>query len=355
METIVSCPGCQTQLKMAQPLGPGEQLRCPKCQTVFGPDSPQEEGFVKALAVPGPVVPREGSTRPAGEDFSPDEIRQPYPERPRAESGPPRTRYPERPRREDRYAPEGFGIKWVFIVGGGVLVIAIIVGLMLVGLNRGQNGAARAATNNNLRQCAIAVHSHATDWKRVPPANGYFPRTDKTGTCFGHLLPYLEQKPLWDMNQNLTGIVDFVPVYQAASDPTATTFTGPVTSFGANGAVFGTGDRNIDGSMPDGTSNVILFATVCQQCNGATNWATGNRCVFGTRNPNGTYIVDTSLPSPNVTGIANCGTGSFCMFGNVGISTAMGDHVVKVISRGQQVAGWAVGMHPDDRNNPVFD
>ncbi len=236
-----------------------------------------------------------------------------------------------------------------------IAIIAILIALLVPAVQKVREAAARAATNNNLRQCAIAVHSHSTDWKKVPPANGFFSQTAHTGTCFGHLMPYIEQKPLWDQNLNMNGLTDFIPVLQAQSDPTATLTTGAVTSIGANGAVFGLGARNIDGSMPDGTSNVILFATVCQQCSGTANWATGTRSIFGSQSVAGIITADTTLPAPSVTGTGNCGAGGFCMFGGVGISTAMGDHVVKVISRGQQIQGWAFGMHPDDQVNPAFD
>ncbi len=233
-------------------------------------------------------------------------------------------------------------------------IIVILIALLVPAVQKVRAAAALSATNNNLRQCGIAVHSHSGDWKMIPPANGYFSQTGHSGTCFGHLLPYIEQKPLWDQNFNLNVVTDFLPVFQAQSDPTATLTTGPVTSIGANGAVFGLGARNIDGSMPDGTSNVILFATVCQQCSGTADWATGDRSLYGSQAADGTIVADTTLPAPNVTGASNCGMG-FCMYGAVGISTCMGDHVIKVITPAQQLAGWAAGMHPDDKVNPVFD
>ncbi len=241
-------------------------------------------------------------------------------------------------------------IDLLFVLG----IIGLLIAILVPAVQKVREGAARAATNNNLRQCAIAVHSHSADWKKVPPANGFFAATAKTGTCWGHLLPYIEQKPLWDGNKDFSGLTDFIPVYQAPNDPTATAMKGPVISFGANGAVFGLGARNIDGSMPDGTSNVIMFATVCQQCDGATSWAKGTRCIFGSQAANGVLTVDSAIPAFRVTSSKNCGK-KFCGFGSVGISVAMGDHVVKVISEAQAKKGWPAGMHPDDKVNPAFD
>ncbi len=244
----------------------------------------------------------------------------------------------------------GFTLVELLIV---IAILAIVAALSVVSVHKAVEAAALATTNDNLRQCGIAVHSHNKDWKKVPPANRLHFFTKKTGTCFGHLLPYVGQKPAWEATNALGDLTIYVPVFQAPNDPTASITSGPVTSIGANGAVFGLGARNIDGSMPDGTSNTILFATVCQQCNGTANWATGARCVFGSQSTSGVLTVNTSLPSPNVTGISTCGTGPFCQFGSKGISICLGDHVVKVVTRKQQIAGWAAAMHPDDKYNPT--
>ncbi len=152
-----------------------------------------------------------------------------------------------------------------------IAIIAILIALLVPAVQQVRQAAARASTENNLRQCGIAVHAHSVDWKQIPDANGLFQKTRKNGTVFVHLLPFVEHKPEWDaIPQNTSsaglGTLPYVAVYQAASDPTATEQTGRVTSIGANQLVFNQGNLNIDTAMPDGSSNVILFATIAQNC-----------------------------------------------------------------------------------------
>lgn len=141
-----------------------------------------------------------------------------------------------------------------------IAIIAVLIGLILPAVSRVRQAAFRIQTNNNLKQIGLAVHSLGAVRGDLPP--GYGPMTGKTGSCFFHLLPYLEQQGMYDQ-----GIPGMVPTYQIPLDPTAQTQKGPVGSIGANGQVFVPTSQKLVSSMPDGMSNVILFSTIAQTCN----------------------------------------------------------------------------------------
>ncbi len=234
---------------------------------------------------------------------------------------------------------QGFSrIELLIVIG----ILGIATALVFAAAQKVREAAARAATHNNMRQIGIVVHSLNIDWKAIPPGYGLFIKMGKTGSVFFHLLPYIESRPDWDMDRH----DGFFAVFQAQSDPTSTIKTGPVTSFGANANVFSNGDKNLEEAMPDGLANVILFATIAQNCPNPSNWgaATGRHLV-------------TATPEPKfrVTDSSNCNPDGFSGFGSLGISVGMGDTVVKVVSPKQAKSGWAFGMLPADKKNPDFD
>lgn len=111
----------------------------------------------------------------------------------------------------------GFTLVELLVV---IAIIGVLVGLLLPAVQMARESARRSSCQNNLRQLAIAVHNSA-DANRRFPFNGD-PRT-KTGvyvagdTTAAHwswiarTLPYLEQKPLYDLAQiagNLSPLTD---------------------------------------------------------------------------------------------------------------------------------------------------
>jgi prepilin-type N-terminal cleavage/methylation domain-containing protein len=91
-----------------------------------------------------------------------------------------------------------------------IAIIAVLIGLLMSGVQAVRDAANRAQCGNNLRQLGIAVHHfHAvnetmpTYFGVYPPLNGYvypgYPpenRAKPYGGWFVHLLPYVEQDPL---------------------------------------------------------------------------------------------------------------------------------------------------------------
>ena len=83
-----------------------------------------------------------------------------------------------------------------------IAVIAILVGLTLAAVQRVREAAARAKCQNNVRQLTLALHQHHNDHGNFP--QGHRPLSlFRSGQMplFGwtlSILPYLEQKPLYD-------------------------------------------------------------------------------------------------------------------------------------------------------------
>jgi len=104
---------------------------------------------------------------------------------------------------------DGFTLIELLVV---IAIIAVLIGLLVPAVQAVRDAAARARCQNNLHQLAIAVHNcHDTNgtmptYFGVFPANqGVYPdwpaanRRRMYGGWFVHLLPYVEQDPLYQL------------------------------------------------------------------------------------------------------------------------------------------------------------
>jgi prepilin-type N-terminal cleavage/methylation domain-containing protein/prepilin-type processing-associated H-X9-DG protein len=90
-----------------------------------------------------------------------------------------------------------------------IAIIGILVGMLLPAVQQVRESAHRAACGNNLKQLALAVNNFAGDHNQAMPPyfgidspKGIYPWLDRTrpyGSWFVHLLPYMDQKPLYDL------------------------------------------------------------------------------------------------------------------------------------------------------------
>src|SRR5262249_13167860 len=105
---------------------------------------------------------------------------------------------------------EGFTLIELLVV---IAIIAILIGLLLVAVQKVREAANRAQCLNNLKQIALAAHHHH-DAKRRFPTGGRLP-VDMGGrpalgtTLWVELLPYIEQDNLhrkWDPNDNRNNV-----------------------------------------------------------------------------------------------------------------------------------------------------
>jgi prepilin-type N-terminal cleavage/methylation domain-containing protein/prepilin-type processing-associated H-X9-DG protein len=92
-----------------------------------------------------------------------------------------------------------------------IAIIGILVALLLPAVQAAREAARRMQCSNNLKQLALAMHNYEDTYKKLPPgAMGTSPTgcawNSNTGTCnfagpIYHMLPFVEQKPLWDQIQ----------------------------------------------------------------------------------------------------------------------------------------------------------
>jgi prepilin-type N-terminal cleavage/methylation domain-containing protein/prepilin-type processing-associated H-X9-DG protein len=202
--------------------------------------------------------------------------------------------------RFNRQARAAFTLIELLVV---IAIIAILIGLLLPAVQKVRESAARMTSVNNLHQMGIATHALHDANGRLPSGWGYFPGTSGSstakpaphGTLFYFLLPYLEQSNVYNntAGHSYTSTA-IIQTFQAPLDPslhngpTAPNSKGVIAglcSYEANGYLF-SGDADalcyfgignctatngdtadgltnvyprIPGSVPDGTTNTLLF------------------------------------------------------------------------------------------------
>jgi prepilin-type N-terminal cleavage/methylation domain-containing protein len=204
-------------------------------------------------------------------------------------------------------------------------IIAVLIGLLLPAVQKVREATNRIKCANNLKQLGVAAHNYHDTHQHLPPGVGYYPFTANStfGTYFFHLLPYVEQGPLF---RSSLGTAPFLPPVgpttlfypgnnNVYSQPVATFVCPSDPSVDSGGTVmirgypFGAASYApnglISGSPPptpgpqgktrliaitDGTSNTILHAEKYARCantymppafqDGGTAWAYCTTLVF---------------------------------------------------------------------------
>jgi prepilin-type N-terminal cleavage/methylation domain-containing protein len=206
-----------------------------------------------------------------------------------------------------------------------IAIIAVLIGLLLPAVQKVREAAARIKCANNMKQMGLAAQSYHDVHHHFPPGVGYHPFTTNStfGTYFFHLLPYLEQDPLFRSSLGTAPFLSPVgpttlyypgnnsvysrPVvtFLCPSDPSV----GPggtvlingktfgASSYAPNGLISGNGPptpspqgRTRMLAITDGTSNTILHAEKYARCSnttmppmfqdGGTAWAYCTTVVF---------------------------------------------------------------------------
>ncbi len=82
-----------------------------------------------------------------------------------------------------------------------IAIIAILIGLLLPAVQKVRDAAARAQSQNNLKQLGIALHAFQGVHQKTPPMFGTVPAGSNgpAGSVFYHLLPFVEQENLHRM------------------------------------------------------------------------------------------------------------------------------------------------------------
>jgi len=185
-----------------------------------------------------------------------------------------------------------------------IAIIAILIGLLVPAVQKVRQAAARAQSQNNLKQMGVATANCAdTNQGKLPPTVGCYPTDtngqpwggytpNRFGTQFFFLLPYLEQDNVFKTcpQNNSYQSQAHIKTFVAPGDPTvpgdgSTPQWGRgASSYAANWHVFRGGwDEDwqrggvmrFPASITDGTTNTIFFAERYVIC-GPGGGSTGN-------------------------------------------------------------------------------
>jgi prepilin-type N-terminal cleavage/methylation domain-containing protein len=233
-----------------------------------------------------------------------------------------------------------------------IAIIAVLIGLLLPAVQKVREAAARIQCANNIKQMGVAAQNYHDVHHHFPPGVGYHPFTANStfGTYFFHLLPYMEQDPLF---RSSLGTAPFlspvglttlyypgnnnvysrpVATFLCPSDPSVES-GGVVTidgypfglvSYAPNGLISGNGPPTPGPqgktqmlAITDGTSNTILHAEKYALCSntymapafrdGGTAWAYSTALVFPWQPPPMTLPGKAFQPGFAIAGLAGRG------------------------------------------------
>jgi len=270
-----------------------------------------------------------------------------------------------------------------------IAIIAILIALLVPAVQKVREAAARTQIINNLKQCALALHSCNDVNRKLPPATDPFGSTvlPNQRTLSVHLLPYIEQTALF--NYILTNTPPSTPVIPSFIAPLDSTNSDGqrVQNFASNSRVFtdvgvatawnqdvvvgsGYGSAGLTRTLTDGTSNTIIFATRYANSGAAGSlgnvtcsaydafYATNAGAFFGTKFMTGgvtssgaTYgwQLQPTLAGANVV-ICDFSVGLAHAFGGGGIQVGLGDGSVRSVSPSASANAWNMALQPNDGN-----
>jgi prepilin-type N-terminal cleavage/methylation domain-containing protein len=187
-----------------------------------------------------------------------------------------------------------------------IAIIGVLISLLLPAVQKVREAAARMQCTNNVKQIGIAVHHYEDTNNRVPGlwyqffAHPAGPGGSDVESIFFALLPYVEQTAVFNLgsqgggnsNENSNYLHEgssvayqVVKTFICPSDPTDPenvstrdveghlwSFEWASSNYAGNIMVFDpAGPGSLTASMPDGTSNTVMFAHRYKDCDDGDN------------------------------------------------------------------------------------
>jgi prepilin-type N-terminal cleavage/methylation domain-containing protein/prepilin-type processing-associated H-X9-DG protein len=170
-----------------------------------------------------------------------------------------------------------------------IAIIAILIGLLLPAVQKIREAAQRMKCSNQIRQLGLAVGNYESTYSIVPPAwspdsgggtfgsnYGVTAAPQAYSTIFFLLLPFVEQDNLFRQAtngdpRNNNVYANIIKGFICPSDTSLNSNIGRYgygsTSYAANMMVFDPhGPQSLVASMPDGTSNTVIFTERFKKC-----------------------------------------------------------------------------------------
>jgi prepilin-type N-terminal cleavage/methylation domain-containing protein len=286
-----------------------------------------------------------------------------------------------------------------------IAIIAILIGLLLPAVQKVRAAAARTQSLNNLKQMALAMANLHDTYGVMPNMDGYFPKnppgaikttptanpgpanSPMTGTPFFWMLPLIEQQNVYNLMLNRHNDSWWcgwnIKTFVSPADPSAPGNGFPDNTspragvsyapneyaltpiYNANWPVRDKGSATvrIPATIPDGTSNTIIFAEKRMMCplNGGSvfYWGeTGGGCSRTGGNPVniGSIPAFNTLALPQINPLPNaCNPCLLNSSTDGGILVALFDGSSRLVSQSVSQTTWANAVQPADGQTLASD
>jgi prepilin-type N-terminal cleavage/methylation domain-containing protein len=237
-----------------------------------------------------------------------------------------------------------------------IAIIAILIGLLVPAVQKVREAAARTQTNNNLGQLGRATHNFIGTYNGKMPMHA-LTLNGKSTTTFFHLLPFVEQDNVYNLNVTANNTTVISPYLSPLDFTTSTGLTQSgygATNFAANALVFAqaTQARFPACVNPAGSSNVVFYATRYANCSGGS---TTTQAIWSNTAGSVTlFTASSGLPQMGVAQ-ASCNIALAQGFSSAGASVCMGDSSVRGVSPTVQLGTWTVVGNPKSTVPPPAD